>query len=209
MAMSERFDAGRVYAARTPEELAREYDRVADSYDAVLVDEHDWHLPEILAGLAATLLPRTARVLDAACGTGLVGQHLARFGFTSIEGLDLSAGMLRVAADKGVYTALCEAALGAPLPYPDGHFDAVLVAGAFTPGHAPAESLDELTRITRSGGLVLFSLRMDDPPPGFAERIADLERSGRWTRTLEGAEFASLPRAEPHVKNRLYVHRVD
>ena len=206
--MSERFDAQRVYSARTPQDLAREYDRVADSYDAVLVDEHDWHLPEILAGLAATLLARDARVLDAACGTGLVGQHLARYGFASIEGLDLSPGMLRVAAEKGVYTALCEATLGAPLPYADGHFDAVLVAGAFTPGHAPAESLHELTRITRAGGLVLFSLRMDDPPSGFDPLIEHLARSGRWTRTIEGAEFASLPRAEPHVKNRLYVYRV-
>jgi SAM-dependent methyltransferase len=204
--MSDLFDADRVYAARTPGELAAEYDRVAESYDEVLVGSHDWRMPDIMAGLVAWLLPRDARILDAACGTGLIGEHLARYGFTHVEGLDLSSGMLEVARRKKVYGPLLCAALGEPLPYADDRFDAVTVAGAFTPGHAPASSLDELARILRPGGYAIFSLRADVEQPDFHAALGHLVAEGRWSLVHVGAPFQSLPRAEPHVKNRLYVY---
>lgn len=103
--MSHDFDVERLYAATTPAELTAEYDRVAETYDAALVEGHEWRMPEIMAGLAAWLLPRTARVLDGACGTGLVGESLSRFGFRDVHGLDLSPGMVAVARRKGVYAA--------------------------------------------------------------------------------------------------------
>ncbi|MFI4889086.1 MAG: class I SAM-dependent DNA methyltransferase [Steroidobacterales bacterium] len=206
--MAQKFEVERLYAARNPSELTTEYDRIAESYDAALIDEHEWRMPEIMAGLAAWLLPRSARILDAACGTGLVGEHLKRFGFVDLHGVDLSPGMLAVAARKNVYQSLRMAALGTVLPYQSGEFDAFTVAGAFTPQHAPPESLQELLRVTRPGGYAIFSLRSDAPPPGFAEEIERLSAAGRWTRLKEGAEFQSLPLAEPHVRNRLYVYEI-
>jgi predicted TPR repeat methyltransferase len=206
--MPPEFDVERLYEARNAAELTAEYDRIAESYDAALITAHDWRMPEIMAGLAAFLLPRTARVLDAACGTGLVGEGLKRFGFTDLHGLDLSLGMLAVAGRKNVYQSLELAALGAPLAYPSRHFDAFTVAGAFTPQHAPPESLHELLRVTRPGGYAIFSLRSDTPAPGFAEEIERLTAAGRWSLLKEGAEFQSLPLAEPHVRNRLYVYEI-
>jgi predicted TPR repeat methyltransferase len=205
--MPQKFDVERLYAARNAAELSAEYDRIAESYDAALIEDHDWRMPQIMAGLAAWLLPRSARILDAACGTGLVGEHLKRFGFTDLHGVDLSPGMVAVAGRKNVYQSLAVAALGAALPYRSGEFDAFTVAGAFTPQHAPPESLDELLRVTRPGGYAIFSLRSDAPPPGFAAQIARLSAAGRWTLLREGAEFQSLPLAEPHVRNRLYVYQ--
>jgi len=206
--MSHDFDVERLYAATTPAELTAEYDRVAETYDAALVEGHEWRMPEIMAGLAAWLLPRTARVLDGACGTGLVGESLSRFGFRDVHGLDLSPGMVAVARRKGVYAGLSVAALGPELPFPDGHFDAFVVCGAFTPQHAPPESLAGLLRATRSGGYAIFSLRSDVPPPGFAAEIDRLTAAGRWRLMHEGAEFQSLPLAEPHVCNRLSIYTV-
>jgi ubiquinone/menaquinone biosynthesis C-methylase UbiE len=202
------FDVERLYAATTSEELTAEYDRVAEAYDAALIEDHDWRMPEIMAGLAAWLLPREARLLDAACGTGLVGEGLKRFGFTDLHGLDLSSGMLAVAARKQVYRGLTLAALGGTLPFADHHFDAFLVSGAFTPQHAPPESLQELLRVTRPGGLAIFSLRSDQPPPGFDAEIRRLTDAGCWQLLREGAEFQSLPLAEPHVRNRIYVYTI-
>lgn len=204
--MPNEFDVERLYAATTPDELTAEYDRVAEGYDSALIEQHDWRMPEIMAGIAAWLLPRSARILDAACGTGLVGDSLSRLGFSDLHGLDLSPGMLSVAGRKGVYRTLTQVALGATLPYATGEFDAFVVSGAFTPRHAPPESFDELLRVTRPGGLALFSLRTDDPPPGFAEVIARLTGAGRWRLLHEGVEFQSLPRAEPHVRNRIYAY---
>ena len=48
-------------------------------------------------------------------------------------------------------------ALGEPIDYPDDSYDAVAVCGVFTPNHAPASGLDELIRVTRPGGLLLFT----------------------------------------------------
>ncbi len=165
-------------------------------------------MPEIMAGLAAWLLPRDARILDAACGTGLVGEHLKRFGFHDLHGLDLSPGMLAVAERKNVFQSLTVAALGTALPYKSGEFDAFTVAGAFTPQHAPAESLRELTRITRAGGYAIFSLRADVEQPDFAAEIAALTSAKRWSLLKEGVDFQSLPLAEPHVRNRLSIYQL-
>jgi predicted TPR repeat methyltransferase len=197
-----------VYAARNASELSAEYDRISEKYDAALIEDHDWRMPEIMAGLAAWLLPRSARILDAACGTGLVGEHLKRFGFHDLHGLDLSPGMLAVAERKKVFQSLTVAAMGNPLPYRSGEFDAFTVAGAFTPQHAPADSLRELTRITRAGGYAIFSLRADVEQPDFAAEIAALTAAKRWSLLKEGVDFQSLPLAEPHVRNRLYVYQL-
>lgn len=206
--MPRRFDVGRLEAARDAAELASEYDRVAGSYDSVLIEEHQWRVPEIIAGVVAWLLPRSARVLDAACGTGLVGASLKRFGFAEVHGLDMSQGMLAQSERKQAYRTLTNAALGGPLPYRSEEFDAVTISGAFTPNHAPPESLHELLRITRPGGYVIFSLRSDEPPQGFAAVIDALTASRRWILLKEGAEFQSMPRVEPRVRTRLQVYEV-
>lgn len=47
------------------------------------------------------------RILDAGCGTGLCGVFLKKYAsFRGLEGVDLSAGMLREAAAKKVYNKL-------------------------------------------------------------------------------------------------------
>lgn len=47
------------------------------------------------------------RILDAGCGTGLCGDFLKKYAsFRGLEGVDLSAGMLREAAAKKVYNKL-------------------------------------------------------------------------------------------------------
>jgi predicted TPR repeat methyltransferase len=52
-------------------------------------------------------LPETdARILDAGCGTGLVGEILKCKGFDDVVGIDFSPSMLDQAAEKGVYRSL-------------------------------------------------------------------------------------------------------
>ena len=206
--MSREFDVDRLYAARNAAELSAEYDRVAENYDAALIEDHDWRMPEIMAGLVAWLLPRTARILDAACGTGLVGAGLHHYGFSDLHGIDSSPGMIAVARRKSLYASLEVGTLGAPLRYATATFDAFTVAGAFTPKHAPADSLIELLRVTRPGSYAIFSLRSDVDQPDFAAQIAALTAAGRWSLLREGADFQSLPRAEPQVRNRLYVYQL-
>lgn len=42
--------------------------------------------------------PGSVKILDMACGTGLVGKHLAEHGFTDVLGVDCSPKMLEYAS---------------------------------------------------------------------------------------------------------------
>jgi SAM-dependent methyltransferase len=201
-------DLDRLYGARDLDELRSEYDRIATAYDNELIDGMDYRSPAAVTAVARRLIPTDARVLDAGAGTGLLGVALAEAGFTRLDGVDLSPGMLAVAASKHVYVELREGRLGDDLGYESGAYDAVVSAGVLTTGHAPAASLDELVRITRPGGHLIFTLRSDQMPPGFDEKFAELDRGGRWALVERGEEFQALPAGEPEVLVRVWAFRV-
>jgi SAM-dependent methyltransferase len=103
--------------------------------------------------------------------------------------------------------------MGDTLGFDSGSFDAIISVGVLTVGHAPARSLDELVRITRPGGYVVFSLRPDvyesaGFSAGFKEKQAELESAGRWKLIEEGEEFQPLPKGEPDVRHQVWVYQV-
>lgn len=150
---------GAVYGAGAPEQVAAAYDAWAGSYDAEMAAAGYRH-PSIGCALLARHAPRgTGPVLDAGCGTGLLGDWLGILGFAPVEGLDLSGGMLAVARAKGHYARLHQLALGGALPFADGAFAAVISTGVFTTGHVGAEALPELVRITRVGGPLVLTVK--------------------------------------------------
>jgi hypothetical protein len=55
---------------------------------------------------------------------------------------------------------------------------------------------------------VIFTLRSDQVPPGFEDKIAELERAGRWELVELGDEFQALPKGEPEVNVRVWAFRV-
>ena len=150
---------GAVYAARDTAQVAAAYDAWAETYEAEMRAAGYRH-PSIGLALLSRHLPRGAGpVLDAGAGTGLNGEWLAILGYPEAEALDLSAGMLAVAARKRVYSRLTLAAMGGPLPYADGAFAAIVSTGVFTTGHVGAEALPELFRICRPGGVIVLTVK--------------------------------------------------
>lgn len=172
----------RVYGAVDAESLAEAYDEWARDYDADLVDELGWDAPLRTAEyLARHLAPGSGRVLDAGAGTGLVGEALAALGFGEIHALDLSQGMLEVCRAKGVYQAVHQGELGAPLDLPTAHYEAVVAVGVLTAGHAGPACFPELTRVVRPGGRLAFALRPDlAESMGFATAQAAQVAAGAW-----------------------------
>ena len=150
---------GSVYKAKTPQELADHYNNWATLYDADMAKAGYRHPAVVLALLARHCPKESAPILDAGCGTGLVGEWLGITGYPDVHGLDISAGMLEAARGKNVYSGLTEAALGTHLPFPDGHFAAVIASGVFTTGHVGAAGLDDLIRITKSGGFIVLTVK--------------------------------------------------
>lgn len=96
------------------------------------------------------------RVLDVACGPGLVTQcALSLVGPSgSVIGLDPSIGMLRE-AQKGSCRNLVRG-VGESLPFPDGHFDFLSMGYALR--HVPdlRAAFAEYRRVLKPGGIVLL-----------------------------------------------------
>lgn len=198
-----------VYAAETETQLAAAYAAWANGYDMETA-ALGYCLPFVISAWVARYVPRgEGPLLDAGCGTGLSGPYLGSLGYGEIEGLDLSEEMLELARARGGYGALTRAALGRSLPWADGHFAAVFSTGVFTAGHAPASSLDELMRITRPGGFVIFTVRdVVLEAGGFREKFAGLEAAGKWLPVEESQPFRAFAVAEPEVLVKAFVFRV-
>ena len=199
-----------VYAAQTNKELSKRYDQWAKDYEADLGAHDEGYLgPKKAAVAVAKYVSKTARLLDAGVGTGLVGEVLAEMGYDDMAGIDLSRGMLAEARKKGVYGELQQMVLGERLGYFDDTFDAVVCVGTLTLGHAPASSLDEFVRITRPNGYVIFTLRPDlYETGGFQARQDALERSGKWRLLEKSDPFQTLPKSEADVYHQVWVYRV-
>ncbi len=85
--------------------------------------------------------------------------------------MDISEGMLAVAARKGCYARLSRAVLGERLDFADGAFAAVISTGVFTTGHVGAEALPELVRITARGGVIVLTVKGTLWEGGFAQAL--------------------------------------
>lgn len=154
--MSDKPSLGSVYDLK-PEETAAYYDDWAARYDTELA-ANSYVTPDRCAqALAATDLPRDAAILDFGCGTGLSGLALSRAGFSVIDGMDISAGMLAQARGKGVYRNLIQAPDDAPPPIPKGTYGAITAIGAISPGAAPATLLSDVVDALAPGGILCLS----------------------------------------------------
>jgi len=198
-----------IYSSRHNAELEERYDQWAKDYDADLDEEFGWWGHQRAVELLLKYACRDARILDAGAGTGLVGDLLAKQGYNNLVAMDLSRGMLEEARKKNAYRELHQMVMGEPLDYPTDAFDAVISVGVLTVGHAPASSLQELLRITKPGGYIVFSLRPDVyRDGGFKEGQENLEASGEWKLVEASEEFQAMPKGEPDVFHQIWVYQV-
>jgi SAM-dependent methyltransferase len=164
-----------VYHAKTQNELIALYDVWADTYDADMQGIGYVH-PAVIAGLVGRYVPNQSDpVFDAGVGTGTVGKILAILGYSNLIGVDMSEGMLARATARRIYADLRNRVLGEPLDFADGSMAAIVSTGVFTTGHGPAHAWDELTRITRAGGHLIFTVgTVVWQEQGFAKKFDEL-----------------------------------
>jgi len=182
----------KAYALETPEDTRALYDRWADSYDDEIAANGYATPGRVARALAAQVGDLTAPVLDYGCGTGLSGEALRASGFTVIDGMDPSGGMLDGAREKGVYRTLTLLDLEDSAPVPPDTYGAIVAAGVIGVGAAPAETLDLLLTALPPGGLLAFSFN--------DHALADPQFEGRLAPWIERGDARLLTREHgPHL----------
>ena len=198
-----------IYSSQNNSELSERYDEWAKDYDKDLSEVFGWIAPKTASDYLAKYVEANSNVLDAGAGTGLVGLALAEHGFQNLTAMDLSEGMLKEARNKNVYKSFDQMTLGEHLDYETNSFDAVITVGVMTLGHAGPESFDELIRITKPQGYIVFTIRTDVYlENGFKEKQAEVESDKLWKLIEISDEFHPLPVGEPEVLHQVWVYKV-
>ncbi|MFP3943555.1 MAG: class I SAM-dependent methyltransferase [Alphaproteobacteria bacterium] len=195
--------------------MSSPYDR---SYGGSLPENYQrYFVPSIGGPVAEDLIEAAAlqpgeRVLDVACGTGVVTRLAAeRAGAGRVAGLDMNAGMIEVARastlpDLGIEWYEADAA---SMPLADETYDVVLcqMGLQFMPDRVAA--LREMRRVLVSGGRVLFNVPGPTPKPfeilagvlanriqpeaaGFALAVFSLNDSGEIRQLLSDSGFRDI-----------------
>ncbi|KAM9783307.1 methyltransferase-like protein 27 [Neosynchiropus ocellatus] len=137
------------------------YDSWAETYEQDVVGKLHFSSPHKLVDYLAENFDGSrekAAVLDVACGTGLVAKLMVDLGFKNFVGVDSSGGMLKQAAQTGLYQALHQNLLGTEaLSAEPDTYDIVALAGALDVGFVPISVVRELCSAAKSGGYICIS----------------------------------------------------
>ena len=158
------------------------YDNWADSYDKELLEEYGYCAHEIGAkALAETQIPFDSPILDVGCGTGLAGVELSRFGYTKIDGLDVSAGMLERARNQGTYRQLFQKRIGVDNLSELPSYKGILCVGSFGLGHMEQEDIIRLIDLAAANAsIVIFMNAEPFHAQNYEATIEHLSLDGLW-----------------------------
>lgn len=170
------------YEAASTDELNDAYRKWAGLYDQDTRQVMGYVGPEIAAAMLDSHLDsKDCRLLDAGCGTGLVGEALNRLGYRHIDAMDLSTDMLSEAEKKSVYNRVFQADMNGRMDIADDAYDAAICVGTFTYAHVGPHGFDELVRVTRPEGYICFTIRDGAYQEyGYRRKMLAMEACTQW-----------------------------
>ena len=118
---------------------------------------------------------------------------LREAGFTRIDGIDISQGMLDIAREKNAYRALWVCDPDTPFDKRAHGYAAITAVGAIGAGAAPVDAIDGALAALEPGGLFVVSLNdhtLEDP--AFEARLRAAGKAGTIT-ILEDTHGPHLP----------------
>ena len=156
------------------------------------------HTGDALAQIVALARPaRTDRVLDLACGPGIVSRAFAPH-VAQVTGADITPAMLatarRLDTEAGFPAIRRVEADMECLPFDDGAFDLVVTRYSFHHLRHPLRALTEMKRVCRAGGRVVVADVVLPPNKAVAYDMMETLRDPSHTAALTRAELAMLLR---------------
>jgi len=105
-------------------------------------------------------LKTDVKILDVACGAGNVAYLLKDNGYTNIDGLDPSQGLLDAAQEKKLYKkAICAYVMpDEKTPIDDETYDVLTCSAGMFPGSIVPQAFTELLRIVKPGGYLIWNI---------------------------------------------------
>lgn len=146
---------------RASDDYVREtFDHFAEDFDKQLLEDLEYRAPKLIHGLFRDVsgdAPEKLDILDAGCGTGLVGVDFRQYARTLV-GVDLSPEMLKLAEAREIYDELREEELAACMQGLPGHFDLIAAADVFCYIGDLSDTLSAAHTALKSGGILIFSV---------------------------------------------------
>jgi len=158
MPNSDKIDSRLNHVYQTDGDKQAIFDKWADTYDHDLVNELGYVADvEACRVFESLVTNKNARVLDAGCGTGLVGLRLRRAGYRDLHGQDYSHKMLEKAEATGAYQSVRQHDLTLPIETEQA-YDAAIAVGLFGFNEPSAKHLVNITCALKIGGLGLVTV---------------------------------------------------
>ncbi|MEO8064102.1 MAG: tetratricopeptide repeat protein [Pseudomonadota bacterium] len=155
------------------------FDRFAENFDQALT-ALNYSAPSVLVGALSEAIAfgeQKLSVLDAGCGTGWSGP-LLRSSARRLVGVDLSAGMLAKARQRGVYDELYEAELVAFMRAHPGEYDVIFATDTLIYFGGLDEVVAAAAAALKPVGTLAVSLEVE--PPESTEKFR-LHTHGRYS----------------------------
>jgi predicted TPR repeat methyltransferase len=128
-------DLTNVWQPKSVEETQEMYAGWADTYDDD-VTSWGYATPGRMSDALARHLPdKSVPILDFGCGTGISGLELAKRGFDTVDGTDISAEMIALAKGRGIYRKLWHSEPGS-LGVRPGDYSVIAAMGVISSGDA-------------------------------------------------------------------------
>ncbi|XP_022249961.1 uncharacterized protein LOC106466275 isoform X2 [Limulus polyphemus] len=111
--------------------------------------------------------------------------ELKALGYTCIDALDGTKGMLEVARKKNIYRNLFQFLFGCDdkSPITNGTYDLAVSCGGIGPGHIPYSAFHDILAMVKQGGLVCWltvNPKEGEEKETFNSVITELKDSGKW-----------------------------
>ena len=171
-----------IYKLKTTDEVMKYYDEwgVKNKYDQDMINWNYTGPKETVTTFIKYSKDKNIKILDAGCGTGLVGIELKKYNYLNIDGMDLSKKLLDL-VPQGYYQRLDQVDLNKPIKRKNDIYDAIMCVGTFTFGHVKPHALDEFIRISKNKSLICFTINEGIYEEyGFDKKIEELKKNKSW-----------------------------